>query len=51
MREQVERDVAISTVSTNAPDSIATCDAWVAPSAARTQVPNSNPYPYPYPLL
>lgn len=38
MREQVERDVAISTVSSDGGDSIATCPAWVAPSAERTQV-------------
>lgn len=38
MREQVERDVAISTVSSDGGDSIATCPAWAAPSASRTQV-------------
>ena len=39
MREQVERDVAISTVSSDGGDSIATCPAWAADGvASRTQV-------------
>lgn len=37
MREQVVRDVALSTVSSGG-DSIATCDAWIAPDTSRTQV-------------